>query len=354
MRTRELADRLARKLNDATARRAEAARTRHEVDRRMAKLLRNPDVAPVAPAEVRRIRDYAATRFGDPDYATWLCFYTAYRGAFLEGWVPPDFFRRHGIEAVNGAYRRICGARTLYRRLFQSDHVPDLLYCVKGTWSTPEGEPVDRAEVAGRLFAENDRVVVKREASRRGDGVRIETRASFDVDAIDTGDNFVVQRFVRQHPAFDPLSPEAVATIRINTIRPGPAPAKAVAGFLRLGHGGQTAVTAMSLDVPIVSADGRLGPFANTPADWSRKRVHPETGFVFDGAVVEGYPEACRVCEALHERLPQLGLIGWDVTIDEAGGVAVFEMNAGQPDIKFLEMSVGPCLTAFGLEKRAA
>lgn len=354
MGTRRIADRLARTLHKATARRAEADRIRQQVDRYMAKLLRNPDVSPVPAAEVRRIRDYAATAFGDPDYHPWLCFYTAYRGSFHEGWVPPDYFRKVGADAVNGAYRRICGARTLYRRLPASDHVPDLLYCVKGAWSTPDGAPVAPAEVKALLFAATDRVVVKREASARGSGVSIETRESFAVEAIDPAGSFVVQRFVRQSPGLAAISPSAVATIRINTIRPDAAPARAVASFLRVGHGGQQAVTDTSLDVPVVSAEGRLAAFANASADWSRKRAHPETGFVFDGAVIAGFPEAVAVCEALHERLPQLGLIGWDVTIGDNGAVAVLEMNAGQPDVKFIEMALGPCLTAFRLGRAAA
>jgi hypothetical protein len=41
------------------------------------------------------------------------------------------------------------------------------------------------------------------------------------------------------------------------------------------------------------------------------------------------------------------------VTIDDGGGVHVLEMNAGFPDVKFLEMSVGPCLTELRVERYA-
>jgi phytoene dehydrogenase-like protein len=106
------------------------------------------------------------------------------------------------------------------------------------------------------------------------------------------------------------------------------------------------------LDVPVLDADGRLCAWANT-VDWQRLPRHPDTGFVFDGATVAGYAAAARACVALHERLPQFGFIGWDVAIDSEGAPQVLEMNIGQPDVKVIEMSVGPSLTALQLERYA-
>jgi hypothetical protein len=352
MQTRRLDERLANGLQRRLLAKAEADRTKLQVDRQVALLLRNAGVTDIAPAEVRRIRDYAAATFGDARYYPWLYFYSLYRGAFREGWIPPDFFHGVAIDHLNGAYRRICGARTLYHRLLRSDRVPDLLYCVKGRWTTPDGLPVAPAEVRDRLFAEASRVVVKLEASRKGYGVAVETADSFDAEAWQSRGNLVVQRFVEQSPQLAAIYPDAVATIRINTIMPD-AGAPCVAGsYLRLGQQGARTVNAISIDVPVLDADGRLCAWANT-VDWQRLPRHPDTGFVFDGATVAGYAAAARACVALHERLPQFGFIGWDVAIDSEGAPQVLEMNIGQPDVKVIEMSVGPCLTALQLERYA-
>jgi hypothetical protein len=232
------------------------------------------------------------------------------------------------------------------------DRVPDLLYCVKGGWTTPDGTPVPPAEVRDRLFAEAPRVVVKLEASRKGYGVAVETADSFDAEAWAARGNLVVQRFVEQSPELAAIYPDAVATIRINTILPETGPARVAGSFLRLGQQGARTVDATSIDVPVLDADGRLCAWANT-VDWHRLPRHPDTGFVFDGATIAGYPAAARACVELHERLPQFGYIGWDVAIDAAGLAQVLEMNIGQPDVKVIEMSVGPCLTALNLERYA-
>jgi hypothetical protein len=352
MRTRRLDERLANRLQKRLLPKAEADRTKLMVDKQVALLLRNAGVRDLSAAEIGRIRDYAASTFGDVRYYPWLYFYTLYRGEFREGWVPPDYFHGVAIDHVNGGYRRICGARTLYHRLLGTDRVPDLLYCVKGQWSEPDGTPVETSAVRDRLVAAGPTVVVKCEGTAKGKGVSIESADGFSAEDWAGRGNLTVQRFIRQSDFLNAIYPDAVATIRINTIKPDARPARAVGAFLRLGQGKARTVDAISIDVPVLDATGRLGAFANT-ADWRRLPRHPDTGFGFDGATLEGYAAAAHLCEGLHERLPQLGYIGWDVTIDDGGGVHVLEMNAGFPDVKFLEMSVGPCLTELRVERYA-
>lgn len=352
MRTRRLDERLANGLQMRLRQKAEADRTKLMVDKQVALLLRNAGVRDRPAGEIRRIRDYAAGVFGDPRYYPWLYFYTLYRGGFREGWVPPDYFHGVAIDHVNGAYRRICGARTLYHRLLGSDRVPDLLYCVKGRWSAPDGTPVEADAVRDRLFADGPKVVVKLEGSSKGRGVSVETADSFSVEDWTDRGNLTVQRFVRQSDFLAAIYPDAVATIRVNTIKPDIRPARAVGAFLRVGQGRARTVDEVSIDVPVLDATGRLGGFANT-LDWRRLPRHPDTGFQFEGATLEGYAAVTEVCASLHERLPQLGFIGWDATIDDRGEVRVLEMNAGAPDVKFMEMSLGPCLQDLKVERYA-
>jgi hypothetical protein len=46
-------------------------------------------------------------------------------------------------------------------------------------------------------------------------------------------------------------------------------------------------------------------------------------------------------------------MIGWDVILDASGTVRLMEVNTGEPGIKFIEMSQGPTLRAFELERYA-
>jgi hypothetical protein len=198
MRTRRLDERLAHGVHKRVLAKAGADQTKLQVDKQMALLHRNAGVQDISAAALRRIKSYAAEAFGDVRYYPWLYFYTRYRGEFHEGWIPPDFFHEVAIDSINGPYRRICGARTLYRRLLGSDRVPDLLYCVKGSWSAPDGTPVAAGEVHDRLFADGEKVVVKLEGSAKAHGVAIETADSFSTEACKARGNLTVQRCVRQ------------------------------------------------------------------------------------------------------------------------------------------------------------
>ena len=193
---------------------------------------------------------------------------------------------------------------------------------------------------------------VKTEGSARGKGISVETRESFRPEAYADGGNLAVQRFIRQADFFDAMFPRAVATIRVTTGKLRAAPARTLACYLKLGLGADRTVNERALRVPILDRSGRLGEFGS---DWSwrRHRRHPDTGFGFEGAAIPGFERALATCEELHDRLPQLRLIGWDATFAADGQVEIMELNAGQPGTRFLEMSVGPFLTPFHLERLA-
>ena len=50
----------------------------------------------------------------------------------------------------------------------------------------------------------------------------------------------------------------------------------------------------------------------------------------------------------LHGKLPFIGCIGWDVTVDFGEGVKVLEWNAEQNDVNFGEATQGPCFADVG------
>lgn len=351
MQIRRLDERLAHNLYKRVHSRADADRTKLVVDRQIA-LLRKAGAREVPAATLRRVKDYAADVFGTVGYYPWLYLYTMYRGEFHEGWVPLDYFRDVALERINGPYRHLCFARTLYHRLLGSDRIPDLMYCVKSRWTLPDGTPVEPSEVRDRVFSHTPKVVVKAEGSATGKGVTIETADSFSPEALAARGNLTVQRYVQQSDVLASIYPGAVTTIRLCTIKPDAAPARAVGAFLRIGSDGARVVDGGAMDVPILGPSGQLGPVATT-VDLRRLPRHPDTGFVFKGARLDGYDDAERLCEALHERLPQFGFIGWDATIDDTGRAQVLEMNAGRPGIRFLEMGLGPCLQDLRVERYA-
>jgi hypothetical protein len=328
------------------------AANRAEVAEATAGLLRNDGIRPLSGRETARIRAYARRVFGSEGYAPWLVFYTLYRGEFVEGWVPGNFFQTVAVQQINGVHHRLDAARTLLARLLGSPSLPDIAHFVSGEWRDVDGNLLDRQEVPAVLFGAADEVCVKAERSFRGRGVSFVARDGFDIAAVEALGSFVVQKVIRQNPAFDAISPDAVATLRVSTGKlPGARPFL-IGAYLRAGRRGARFVGLGSLRIPVLDGAGSYGSFASDSA-WTRFETHPDTGFRFAGARLPEFERTVAHCLALHDRLPQLGLIGWDVVLDDAGAVQVMEFNAGHPDVKFIEMSVGPSLAAFAMEQYA-
>lgn len=342
--------RVERKLSFATRRFCEDRLGRIKVNEAvgtaMRGLLANSDVRPLDAAEQRRARDYASDVFGSSLYAPWLIFYATYRGRFLEGWVPDNYFQWVAVIEINGKYHRLDDSRALFSRLLGAEEMPDVTHFVSGEWRDPAGDLLDPDALERVVFQRGDKVCVKVDASSRGRGVSVLTRETFHRAAVERLGNLVVQPFIRQAAFFDAIFPGAVATLRITTGKiPGGRPTF-IGSYLRVGRGQAQIVNTSALRAPVLDAVGTLGPVASD-GQWRRFETHPDTGFRFADARIPGFETALARCLALHDRLPQLGLIGWDVALDEDGAAQIMEVNTGHPGIKFIEMTTGPSLGLF-------
>lgn len=315
-------------------------------------LLSNPDIKAPSPTTTRKISDYAQEHFGSTIYAPWLMVYTTYRGGFREGWIPENFFHEVVVHQLNGKYHMLDNARTLQAGLLGPDVLPDILHFISGDWKSVDGGLLNEDSIVERLFDECDEVCIKTQQSSRGRGVSFATRESFDLEAVKALGDFVVQKRLRQHDFFSAMFPGAVATIRVATGKRRGARPTGLFSNLRLGRGSDRAVSLNQIKVPIVDSDGTLDRWG-TDGDWKRHAEHPDTGFRFEGARIPDFQKIQGYCVALHERLPQFGLIAWDVAADTAGDPRIMEFNTGFPGIKFGEMSLGPCFEAFDLEQYA-
>jgi hypothetical protein len=312
----------------------------------------DPDRA-LSQAVSRQIDEYAGDVFKDRRYAPWLRLYAAYRGRFLEGWIPDSYYigvvlpRLHGSQT--GALRR----KTLTSRVLGSGLFPDLAVHVRGCWLFPNGEPIPQADVPEILFAGRDAVFVKFDGRSKGRGVRRISRDQFDAAALAAEGDFVVQEPIEQAPFFAEMMPSNTATVRVLTTKSDGEPARGRGAFLRLGRRGEDYLhTAQQLSIPILDDRGTLGREA-AMTDWTRTSEHPDTGGVFAGRAIPRFADMVRACEELHDRLPLFHIIGWDGVIDRQDRLRLMEWNGGFPGIKFLEAAVGPCFGDLRWERLA-
>lgn len=136
---------------------------------------------------------------------------------------------------------------------------------------------------------------------------------------------FLFQERIEQHPAMSALHPASVNTVRIISFLRDGKPVVFCASA-RMGTGGR-AVDNWStggLTIGVDAQTGELQPEAFfKPGYGGRIAQHPDTGVVFKGLRVPHFREAAQFVLHLHEYLPQIHSVGWDIAISTRGPVVL-------------------------------
>lgn len=288
------------------------------------------------------INDYSIEILGSKVYAYWLYVYTAFKGEFSEGWIPDNYYDRVVLPKINKDYRNIATIKTLSKKLVGSDLFPDKFYLIDGNLYDENYNIISFKELYDEIESGSE-LFIKKDESHQGKGVLKLHKGNFNKEAIQSFGNSVIQEAIIQHPWFDSITPESVATIRITTTKETDGSTKMRAGYLRVGTGdNQFVQSSTAIKIPIIDQDGSLDDYGVDP-NWRRIQYHPDTGFVFANKKIPYFSKAVKVCEKLHQKIPHFTIIGWDISITENGDIKIIELNARHPGIKFSEASTGPC-----------
>lgn len=304
--------------------------------------------AALSSVEMRRIRTYAADVLGSDLHAPGLFVYAAWRGEFLEGWIPRSY--HHAIMIPSWTPFPGYDRKTFTRRILVNPPVTDLAYFIRGFWLDSHYKPISRDAVSGILFDTRGHVFVKTDSSLRGLGVSRVAAGAFNLQSIERLGDLVVQAPIRQNQWFDSFTPDSVATIRITTVKMPGNPAEARACYLRLARAGADLVRSEdSIRVPIDQPSGALWSTGVT-ADWRTLKAHPDSNHAFEGAIIPRFDHLLQFCLDQHDSTPISGLIGWDITLDQDDNPVLIEFNQGRAGIAFTETVCGPCFLGLGLE----
>jgi Sugar-transfer associated ATP-grasp len=300
-----------------------------------------------SPALFRQCDEYAKSVLGSIKYSPWLKAYTVLSGTFKEGWIPDNYYGKVVAPRLGGDYGEISNCKSISRRLFQTDLLPDLAYSVNGLLYTPSMGRIRPDELRKYLFGVTDKVVYKLDNGLQGKSVFVYDIDTLPVESTSYG-NGVFQSYIVQHPFFDAFDSRSVATIRITTVVDDEAIVSCRAAYLRLPRGTDTHVkSATAIKVAINIHDGELDERGYFP-DWVPTAHHPDSGKPFAHQIVPNFLECVAVCASLHEKLMFPRVIGWDVIVDASGDTVVMEWNGGHNDIKFSEAVTGPCFKDLG------
>lgn len=284
---------------------------------------------------------YAVEALGSSGYAPWLYVYSAVAGGFREGWIPDNYYKQYVVWP--SSYTGMSSKRALGRHIFGDGYFPDLAYIVDGSLMSVTGATIKTRPAAEALFAESGQVIFKADSSLQGLGIRFFSKDAFDAEMLKSLGNGAIQKVIKQHPIFDDISRNALATIRLTTALDIEGTPTIRGSYLRLGRQADTHVkSASAIVVAFDSKTGELSAQGYAP-DWNPTTAHPDSGAAFDGIKIPNIGACADLVLALHRKFPLVECLGWDLAVDQSGRPHVLEWNSGHNGIKFTEATQGPC-----------
>ena len=220
----------------------------------------------------------------------------------------------------------------LFNRHFREFIHRDWLYI-------PESTP----EQIREFITGHDAFLAKACTSTQGNNIFRYTAEELDPDQFleeYAGKPFLLEAFIRQHPALAAINPSSVNTIRLIVARKDDKVAFVGAG-LRSGGGGQfvdnfhhggTAYP-IDLETGIITARG-------IDLDGNAVLRHPVTGYVMPGFRIPHWDMLLELVRKASVMTPHIGYVGWDLAITEEG-VEFIEGNINYPGNNIIQLD-GP------------
>ncbi|WP_289029478.1 sugar-transfer associated ATP-grasp domain-containing protein [uncultured Algoriphagus sp.] len=292
-------------------------------------------------SDEKEIEYYSIKCLGSKAYAPMLKAYAVFHGEFREGLITNSYYYRYVLGNVNGPLRILSRERHLTKKILQAEEIPDLGYFMCGNWFITSGEKISFKQALDYFFSVSERVVIKTNGSLRGNGFFFLTQKEFEVFDFTKYSGLVVQYPIQQHEFFSEFCSTNVATIRITTVKMDSFPAKSIGNYLRLGRLNENRITQEASISVGINENGSLTKFG-LDKDCNMFTFHPDSNLIFDGKVIPGYNQLLMRCEELHEREPNLGIIGWDVALDKDSKMNLLEWNTFHPSISHSEFFSGP------------
>ncbi|MFC2148525.1 sugar-transfer associated ATP-grasp domain-containing protein [Bacteroidota bacterium] len=300
---------------------------------------------------IRLSDEYAKDVLGWRGYAPWLYVYSAVAEKFHEGWIPDNYYFTVVVPIIQGNYGKVSGLKSLSSTIFSSPEFPDIGFYANGLFLTRDHSIVKENKLEEFLFKNGETMVYKTDQSYQGKGFFLLHKNSFDPNKVKLLGNGVFQDYIDQHGFFDTLLPNSVATLRITTITDHNSKVSVRACYLRLGRLTDSHVKSVShIRIPVDLTNGELGSLGYLP-NWQAIEKHPDTHIAFSNSRIPCFTKFLSTAIKLHQLVPYVRSVGWDMILDKNENVKVMEWNGYSNDIKFSEATQGPCFKDLGWEK---
>lgn len=274
----------------------------------------------------------------------WHRLFTSFTGKFDPTYIPGDVYIYIERALNDLRQKRVLSDKNLQFSLFsglERAHSPcrcprRILSCVNDVFVTEDGDFKQKTEAVSYLADVGDVVVKATIDTSSGrdvcvcdfhDGVDVKSAKSVQEIMERVGmHNFIVQEKVRQSATMARIYPKSVNTFRvISYLLDGECHIAPV--IMRMGRRGAEVDNVHFGGIFIaVNSDGTLGKTAFTEYQ-ERLDTHPDTGIVFAQESLPYYPKLVETARLLHSCVPLLGIVSWDLCIDDNEKVVLIEAN---------------------------
>jgi hypothetical protein len=290
----------------------------------------------------------------------WFRYYKFYHGYVNQYFVPRDVWKTFEYSLNPKELRFIQNKATLHRFIDKQYLPVTIINKFHGFIFDQDDRILSEQEATQRLLKHDTFVYKPTDHTGGGRGVKlvelktIEDKEAYIAEML-KGDFFICQELIQPSKRITRFNngDKTVNTVRCFTLCLN-GKVSVLSGFMRMG-GGQTfndnasAKTAANLDpktangyVGIKPSDGQLNEFCLYAADLYTKYFYAPSGLLLKGEKLDFWKDITEVAVSLHQKLPMLGFIAWDFTIDADEHPRIIEINLDSQDVDDHQIFNGP------------
>ncbi len=281
----------------------------------------------------------------------WFRYYKFYRGEVDPCFVPRDIWKTFELSLNPIEVRFIQNKATLHRYI-DKKYLPVTIINKFHGYIYDSDDHILTEQEAIELLLQHDAFVYKpTDHTGGGKGVKlvdlktISDKQTYIADML-KDDFFICQELIQPSKRITRFNngDKTVNTVRCFTLCLN-GKISVISGFMRMG-GGQTfndnacAKTTANLDpktancyVGIHPEDGSLNEFCLYAMDLYHKYYYSPSGLLLKDEKLDFWEDITEVAVSLHKKLPMLGFIAWDFTIDANNQPRVIEINLDSQDV---------------------
>lgn len=302
--------------------------------------------------EKKKIDEFYLKNYGKKIPYEWHKLYKSYTGKFDERYFPEFLYIPNFEKKVNSAYyAKVFEDKEIVSFLCQGTGIryPHVLcYCINGILLDNDYKIISFEEIKKKL--EGKKLFIKpRVDTPSGEGcqvieikngINIRTNQRIEELLKEYQNNFLIQECLKNHKVLADLHPDSINTFRVMTyVWNGEV--KCCPITLKMGKSGINVDNGHAGGIFIgVENNGNLFKEGFTEFQ-DRYFEHPDTKIKFEEYNIPQIKKIEEAAKKLHSKILQVGIISWDLTLDENENVVMIEANIRGGSIWLIQMAHG-------------